>query len=190
LTKIKRAKTLRSLPAGHHAAVLNEIDRPEQSDHGVALVGAAYVDLVLQEAITYRLPNQDSQVLEEMFGDRGALQPFGARIQLGYLLGIYSSAGLKDLRAIKDIRNAFAHSANALAFDNPDIKQVTTGLHYQQKVQYSGKPRPETSRERFVRTIEILSDLMLSDMTSRRSGRGGENLLQLKYQPISARSGS
>ena len=34
----------------------------------------------------------------QLFVDRDQLQPFGGRIQLGYLLGIYAWGILKDLR--------------------------------------------------------------------------------------------
>jgi hypothetical protein len=81
MSKIKHARKLRDLPPQRHAAVLGEVSDASQSDRAVAIIGAAYVDLVLLEAITYRLPRNDDSVIEQLFGERGPLQASGARIQ-------------------------------------------------------------------------------------------------------------
>src|SRR5438874_1309573 len=114
MPRIKHAKRLKDLPAPRHAAVMEEIRNAVHTDRAAAIIGAAYVDMVLREAISERMAQRDHGVIELLFEDRGPLQPFGAKIQLGYALGIYALGIYQDLRAIKDIRNAFAHSAEAL----------------------------------------------------------------------------
>jgi hypothetical protein len=82
--KVKIARNLRELPVHRrHSAVIADITSSTQTDRGVAIIGAAFVDLVLLEAITTRLASRDAKLIKELFEDRGPLQPFGARIWPG-----------------------------------------------------------------------------------------------------------
>lgn len=179
MIKIKHARKLRDLRAPRLEGVMREISTASQSDRAVAIIGAAIVDLVLLDALTSRMARHDDKVIEQLFGDGGQLQPYGARIQLGYLLGIYAVGVFQDLRAVKDIRNAFAHSAETMDFNHPDISRLTAALNLPKKIHYRGQPDPTTSRERYVRAVELVTDLLLHDMTLRAAGRGGETGLQI-----------
>jgi hypothetical protein len=57
MSKLGRAKRLTGLPKPHHTAVMAEI--VQQTDRGAAIVGGAYVDSVLREAITERMGAPD-----------------------------------------------------------------------------------------------------------------------------------
>src|SRR5712672_3321818 len=113
--KVKLARNLRELPVNRrHPAVMADITSSTQTDRGVGIIGAAYVDLVLLEAITSRLARRDAGLIKLLF--EGPLQSFSSRIHLGYALGIYGGGVYADLKKIKDIRNAFAHSAEDIDF--------------------------------------------------------------------------
>jgi len=64
--KIKHAKTFDDLPTPRHTAVMDEIENEKQTDRAVAIIGAAYIDLVLRNAISARLL-QDVDLLMELF---------------------------------------------------------------------------------------------------------------------------
>ena len=181
MAKIKHARTLRQFAAERGAvSVINELQDPAQSDRSVAIVGAAYMDLVLLEVIGSRLPRRDAAVIKELFEDRGQLQPFGARIQLGFLLNAYGVGIYQDLRAIKDIRNAFAHSADAMDFDHPEVARLANGLLLEKKkIKYGDQPEPSTPRERYVREVVLLADFLVHDTSLRAAGRGSEQILQI-----------
>jgi DNA-binding MltR family transcriptional regulator len=180
MAKVKHVRTLRVLTRSRGIiAVINELEDPAQTDRAVAIVGAAYVDVVLLEVIGSRLPRRDESVMKELFEDRGQLQPFGSRIQIGYLLNAYGPGVYQDLRAIKEIRNAFAHSAEAMDFTHADVARLANALNLPKKIQYKGHAEPTTPRERYVRAIELLADLLLHDMTLRAAGRRGEQILQM-----------
>jgi len=169
MTKITHAKKLADLPTPHHTAVMDEIESAKQTDRGVAIVGAAYVDLVLRESITIRLlPEPD--ILECLFENRGPLQDFGARIQVGFALGIYQRPAYGDLRTIKDIRNAFAHSAEAMDFEHPDVARMCANFFFAERIQLSGQLPPVTPRERYVRTIELLTEGLHEIIMRQRNG--------------------
>jgi DNA-binding MltR family transcriptional regulator len=55
--------------------------------------------------------------------NRGPLQVFGARIQIAFAIGIYGRHAYEDLCIVKDIRNAFAHSADAMDFSHSDVAE-------------------------------------------------------------------
>jgi hypothetical protein len=53
MAKIKHAREIADLPKPYHTAVMAEVQR--QTDRGAAIVGAAYVDLVVREALTAKM---------------------------------------------------------------------------------------------------------------------------------------
>jgi DNA-binding MltR family transcriptional regulator len=143
----------------------------------VAIVGAAWLDLVLLDAISRQLPRGDVGATKALF--EGPLQAFGARIHLGYSLNVYGDGIYQDLATIKEIRNAFAHSAEAMAFDDDDVAELVGTMNSPKKVKYQGQPEPVTPRERYVRAVEIVADLLLSDMSRRATGSSAEAILQM-----------
>jgi hypothetical protein len=180
VSRIKHAKKLRDLPPERrHLAVLEEIRSPAQTDRGVAIIGAAFVDLVLREAITARLRN-DEKLMTLLFENRGPLQAFGDRINFGYALEIYASGVYRDLCALKDIRNAFAHSAEAIDFAHEGISRLAKGLLLPKRIHYRGRPDPTTPRDCYVRAVELVTDGLLTDMARRERGYSGETILQIQ----------
>jgi DNA-binding MltR family transcriptional regulator len=51
----------------------------------------------------------------------GPLSSFGAKAYLAYALKLIEEDTLCDLKAIKDIRNAFAHTSSRLEFNSPAV---------------------------------------------------------------------
>jgi hypothetical protein len=177
--KVKIARNLRELPVHRrHSAVIADITSSTQTDRGVAIIGAAFVDLVLLEAITTRLARRDAKLIKELFEDRGPLQPFGARIDLGYALGIYGRGVYRDLKAIKDIRNAFAHAAEDIDFATAEVSRQANALNLT-KIKYAGRSPPTTPRTRYVHALEMVTDLLLGDIARRARGLPGESILQI-----------
>ena len=180
MPKIKQARRFLDLPGPRHSAVIDEIRSDSQSDRAVAVVGAAYVDLVLLETITRRLERPEPKVIKALFEDNGPLQPFGARIQLGYAMGIYGVGVLQDLSAMKEIRNAFAHSAEPLDFGNSDVARLSGAFNFPKRATFKGRPKAATPRELYVATVELVTDTLLEDMSRRARGISGVQFLQMK----------
>ena len=154
MAKVKHASELTDLPKPYHSTVMSQI--AQETNRGVAIVGAAYVDLVLREAITMRMVN--ASVAKEIFENRGPLQGFGAKIQIAYSLGVYGDRAYKDLKLIKDIRNAFAHSAEAVEFENKIVESLCNELWFAKKINYGKRSPPVTAREQFIREVELITD--------------------------------
>jgi hypothetical protein len=92
----------------------------------LAIVSAAVLDLALAELLTLRLADIPKEV-EEFLGldsnGRAAAGSFGARIQLGLLVGLLTSEDAAMLRAMKGLRNEFAHRVR-VSFTSPGPLKV------------------------------------------------------------------
>jgi hypothetical protein len=110
--------------------LLSEIDT--HNHRAAAVLGGAFVEDALEYAIQRRLVILTPKELGSMFEYPGPLSSFGAKIQLGYAIGLYGVIVRKDLDIIRRIRNAFAHAKKPISFDTP---QVT---HEMEKSQYLG----------------------------------------------------
>lgn len=101
------------------------------SSRELAIVSAAVLDVALAELLSLRLANQEKEV-EEFLGvngdGRAPAGSFGARIQLGLLVGLLTLEDVAILRAVKELRNLFAHRVR-VNFLSPSVLKTTTKLH-------------------------------------------------------------
>jgi hypothetical protein len=102
-------------------------DEMEGSDRANAVVGGAFVELHLTHFLKSRMV-KDRKVTEEMFGPGRAFGDFGAKVDLGYLIGVYSKRAHKELITIRRIRNNFAHQFDLNSFDREDIRDHCQNL--------------------------------------------------------------
>jgi len=97
----------------------------------LAIVSAAVLDVALAELLSLRLNGQSNEI-EEFLGlnadGRAPAGSFGARIQLGILVGLLTQSDAAILRRIKDLRNAFAHRVR-VDFLSPQVIKITTALN-------------------------------------------------------------
>ena len=97
----------------------------------LAIVSAAVLDVALAELLALRLADRGKEV-EEFLGvngdGRAPAGSFGARIQLGLLVGIITPDDAAILRTIKELRNLFAHRVR-INFLSPSVLKATTKLH-------------------------------------------------------------
>lgn len=97
----------------------------------LAIVSAAVLDIAIAELLSARLTYGGKEV-EEFLGlngdGRAPAGSFGARIQLGLLVGLLTPADAEILRTIKELRNIFAHRVD-VNFLSPSVLKVTTKLH-------------------------------------------------------------
>jgi hypothetical protein len=87
-------------------ALIEEIE--DQTDRGVAIIGAAWIEETMSAAIESFL-HSDSKAWDRLFVGNGPLSTFSAKIDLCSLLGMISGPIKSDLHIIREIRNEFAH---------------------------------------------------------------------------------
>ena len=124
----------------------------------LAIVVAAVLDSALAELLYLRLRHKknEAESFLGLSGDaRAPAGSFGARIQLGLLLGILTSRDAKIPRTIKAIRNSFAHRVN-VDFLSPEILTNTTSLLllWKQQVEQIGEASGVSITREGFRSIE------------------------------------
>lgn len=97
----------------------------------LAVVAGAVLDSALAELLVRRLAEPEDELIDflGLNGDgRAPCSSFGARIQLARLTGILTAGDAKILKAIKNIRNRFAHEVRA-DFTSPSVLPLVLSLH-------------------------------------------------------------
>lgn len=97
-------------------------------DRTIVIIGASFVDFVLEQVLRAFLPTNDPDVERLLMPDQ-PLGTFGARVKLLYSLGFLDKTVMEDLKLIGKIRNKFAHDLYA-SFDNDQIKSWCRGLKW------------------------------------------------------------
>jgi DNA-binding MltR family transcriptional regulator len=102
------------------AALIQEMKL--QTDTATAVVLASRVEDWLGAAILTKMRDDLSAKLRErLFRGYGPLSTFSAKIDFAYAFSIVETDIYNDLRAIKDIRNKFAHSNDVIHFQSPKL---------------------------------------------------------------------
>ena len=112
-------------------ALLHELE--SQSDRGVAIVGAAWVEESLERSLHTVLETHPAS-WKRLFEKSAPLATFSAKIDLSRLVGTVSDAIHSDLHIVREIRNAFAHDIThkitheTLTFSSPNLKDKCFAL--------------------------------------------------------------
>jgi hypothetical protein len=154
LQSISVPKALADLVHGH------------ESDRVVVIVGAAFLDAILERLIaSFLIEGKESK---EMFEYPNVFGAFGARIKVAYVLGLLTREEYHDLKIIKDVRNDFAHSMQGGSFSEQSVADQCSRLKYSKRSFESWRQEgvPDTPRYRFLHTLNGLCALLFL-----RSGR-------------------
>ncbi|MFN3931828.1 MAG: MltR family transcriptional regulator [Brevundimonas sp.] len=113
------------------------------SDLEAVIISVSLIENALERTIRDRFRELSQPEVDDLFSGTGALSSLSAKIHIGYAIGILGKKAKHDLLAMKDIRNAFAHSAKAISFDTPEVAQKCAGVHHIKEVgsEYEGDLR-------------------------------------------------
>ena len=102
-----------------HNHLLNTV-LSKESDRGIAVLGPAYLDTLLEDLLRafFRVTKSTDKILD---GDR-ALGTFSSRIDIAHALGFIDDPTWHDLHLARDIRNDFAHSVDLHSLDVPTVR--------------------------------------------------------------------
>ena len=100
-----------------------------ETDRGAALMAAAFMDDKLKHALAGRLVD-NRKLVTKALEFNGALGTFSSRIDFAFLLGLIPKNAHKDLHTIRKIRNAFAHDAKPMSFDDDSIGKLCETLSF------------------------------------------------------------
>jgi hypothetical protein len=117
--------TMPRIESGKLRTVIDEIEAG--SHRATALVAGAFVEEHLTMLIRARLA-PDEKMQGELFRPGGALGDFGVKVDLGFLLRLYTKQAWKELDTIVRIRNDFAHKIEITSFDIQPTKDLCANL--------------------------------------------------------------
>lgn len=115
------------------------------SDRAAAVIGGSLVDVGLTEALEVML-HRNPKLTKKTFGTSGALGTFSAKIDLGFLTGLYGEACMRELNTVRDIRNDFAHDLTIIDFTDQSVADRIKNLTFGERYVKDTKEDSETRR--------------------------------------------
>jgi DNA-binding MltR family transcriptional regulator len=112
-----------SKEANHVDIVSHMIDLAKHTEAGVALVTVGIVEEWLQKLILTAGRPLSNAIAVKIFDGYGPLSTFSAKIEVVYLINLIDDIVYNDLKAIKEIRNKFAHTTTAVFFSSPELSK-------------------------------------------------------------------
>jgi hypothetical protein len=101
----------------------------QASDRTAAIVLSSWVERSLEQSILAVLFRNDDALKDKLLGPGGPLNGFYGKTQLGLALGIFDEVTRDNLDVIRNIRNAFAHSAVPLTFETKQVLDEVARLN-------------------------------------------------------------
>jgi DNA-binding MltR family transcriptional regulator len=115
---------------GDYIALIRE--SKDESDRGMSLILAAWLDDALDQYLRTRMVN-DVKVVESLFGPDRPLGTFSAKINATYGFAYISMDVFRDLNTIREIRNLFAHDRGTISFATQSIADKCKTFHVLRK---------------------------------------------------------
>jgi DNA-binding MltR family transcriptional regulator len=100
----------------------------ETNDRALVIVGAAFLDTLLEHILINFLVDDPKEVAELMRHDQ-PLGTYGSRIRSAYCFGLIGKTIRDDLRLVGKVRNRFAHDLYA-SFEDQQIRSWCAGLKW------------------------------------------------------------
>jgi hypothetical protein len=98
------------------------------SDRAGVISMVALFEDILGDAIRDCLVPLSNDPDKALFGDRGPLATFSAKIDFAFALGMYGAETRAALHNIRRIRNCFAHRHEAKTFEFPRVQELCRAL--------------------------------------------------------------
>lgn len=151
-------RDLQTLPHLNADACRLVDDLQKETDRGAALLGAAFLDDVLDVMLRAAFV-ADNEAVNRILGAGRPLESFGARAHLAYCLGLVAPDVYADINLIREIRNDFAHR-HPTNFDHPEI------LAKCRKLKCVDVMLPDDScgcRERFIVDVVLIANHLMAE---------------------------
>ena len=104
---------------------LDELNK--ESDRGLALVGAAFIDEKLSNTLKSYFCEVDATD-KLLSGANAPLGTFSSRIEACFALGLIDEFEYREINLIRKIRNVFGHSIHGMIFKDEKIKGLCSSL--------------------------------------------------------------
>jgi DNA-binding MltR family transcriptional regulator len=95
----------------------------KEEDRTAAIVGASILESALERLMIKCFIHSDSDLLGQLFQNRGPLSDFHSKIIVATAFGVISPNTAEELHTIKAIRNVFAHSRVPVSFATREVER-------------------------------------------------------------------
>jgi hypothetical protein len=135
------------------------LERLQQGDYALAMIGASFVDKALEVAILSRLAPMSTEGRAGLFdySHNGPLSDLSSRILLARAMGLFGPKTFHDLQRIREIRNAFAHSLWYITFGTPEVDEMCAGFHSTARIVGDRRIAGATARAKFVHATRFVA---------------------------------
>jgi DNA-binding MltR family transcriptional regulator len=132
-------------------------DLQKETDRGAALIGAAFLDNVLESMLRAYFVD-DKKVVNELLNSNNLLGTLSVKGKLAYCLGLIGRENYRDINVIRKIRNEFAHVDKPVSFNMPEVKDLCQGLISPKVINPVGKL---SNRDIFIMSVVLVSNQLL-----------------------------
>lgn len=96
----------------------------DRNARAATLTVVSLLEGALQKFLITKLTIPEKEGPSDLFGSGAPLRDFSSKIKMGFALGLYGPQTKADLDAIREVRNAFAHTMEPIDFDTPEVVNV------------------------------------------------------------------
>jgi DNA-binding MltR family transcriptional regulator len=98
---------------------MTELQRNTQAS--LVIVSMTQMDNAMSQLLRLAMPNLSGNMRERLFHNQGPFSSLYSKIEVAFAMGLIDGENRRDLQALRDIRNGFAHSTSIVHFDDPHI---------------------------------------------------------------------
>ncbi len=144
-------------------------------DRVVGILATTIIDERLEHALKahfYDVKYDGQMLFDKMFNYSAILGSFGARIDVGFAIGIYGEDAFRDLHTIRKIRNQFAHKLAPKDFKIQSVADLAANLKIPSNYPIIGKGGVSSTGEnpsQFQIAKTMLAHSSVTDLTDPRS---------------------
>ena len=118
----------------------------KETDRGTIILVASFIEDQLVLEILRKMVPLNSEQHDRLFGPDAPIGTFAAKIKMAHALGIADRDTAKKLDALRELRNACAHSRQAISFETPELRNALRLLANRPHEPLPGEEEPSACR--------------------------------------------
>lgn len=92
-----------------------------RNDRSRVLIAIAVLEQALEDVLRLHFRKMNKEEERRLFDFEASLGTLSNKIYMAYALGMIDRSDVRELNALREIRNAFAHSRRITDFDTPEV---------------------------------------------------------------------
>lgn len=146
-------------PDGTIHSILIGLERLDNGDYALAIVGASFIEKALEVAILSRLVPMNKDTRDRLFEYRyqAPLCDLSSRIRLACAMGLFGQHTFDDLERIREVRNAFAHALTYVTFATKEVVDMCAEFHATKRVTGDQRLPGAVSRAKYVHAARFIA---------------------------------